>query len=436
MHNRPLARSLISVVDLLLCACSLLFPSGDPAFAQNAAPQSVAGSQPAGSSARPLSLTDAILLAKQRSYVTQQFDARVAGAAARTAGTRAFLNPTVSLGSHVGQDAAGTDEDVVVTQTIELGDKRRQRSRAAFAEQQAATFDRAGAQNDLVYNVKSAYYEALRADASRQLAQTARDNAVKIAQAAELQFTAGDVPRTQVTRSKIEQTRAEQALIAAETERANRYATLRSLANLPSDQQLDLTDKLAFTPISATLTSLNTFALEHRPDLQSAARLRASREALLHESRAQSQPDFFVEGRHSTIDPTVGGSTLRFGFLFPLLDFGKNRADISSAKAALKEQDAIAAEARRLALLDVETALRNYEQTRRAVEAFVGGRLSSSQELLNLAQLGYSRGATSLLELLDAQQVYRSEQTDYLRALADYNIAVAALEHAVGGRLP
>jgi len=239
-----------------------------------------------------------------------------------------------------------------------------------------------------------------------------------------------------VTRSKIEQTRAEQALIAAETERANRYATLRSLANLPSDQQLDLTDKLAFTPISATLTSLNTFALEHRPDLQSAARLRASREALLHESRAQSQPDFFVEGRHSTIDPTVGGSTLRFGFLFPLLDFGKNRADISSAKAALKEQDAIAAEARRLALLDVETALRNYEQTRRAVEAFVGGRLSSSQELLNLAQLGYSRGATSLLELLDAQQVYRSEQTDYLRALADYNIAVAALEHAVGGRLP
>jgi hypothetical protein len=32
--------------------------------------------------------------------------------------------------------------------------------------------------------------------------------------------------------------------------------------------------------------------------------------------------------------------------------------------------------------------------------------------------------------------VYRNEQTDYTRALADYNIALAALERAVGGQLP
>jgi cobalt-zinc-cadmium efflux system outer membrane protein len=383
-----------------------------------------------------LSIADALARAKQVSHVAAQFDARVASAAARASGARAIANPTASLGGHFGQNAGGTDEDVIVSQTIELGDKRRQRARAASAEQQAAAFDLAGAQNDLTYTVKAAYFEALRSDAGQQLARTALDNAAKVAQSAELQFTAGDVPRTQVTRSRIEQTRAAQALIAAETDRANRYATLRSLTGMPDTTPLELTDKLAFTPISPEPSTLKAYALAHRPDLQSAARLRAGREAQLHESRAQSQPDFFVEGRHATIDPTVGGSTLRFGILFPLLDYGKNRAEIAGAKAALREQDALEAETRRLAVLDVDIALRNYEQARRAVESFVRGRLSSSQELLDLAQLGYTSGATSLLELLDAQQLFRNEQNDYQRALADYNVAVAAMERAVGGRLP
>ena len=70
------------------------------------------------------------------------------------------------------------------------------------------------------------------------------------------------------------------------------------------------------------------------------------------------------------------------------------------------------------------------------MESFRGGRLDNSRELLDQAQIGYSQGANTFLELLDAQQVYRTEQTDYTRALTDYNIALAALQRAVGGALP
>jgi outer membrane protein TolC len=346
------------------------------------------------------------------------------------------MNPVVSAGGHFGQNAAGTDEDYILSQSFELGDKRHQRVLAARAERDAADFDRSAALNDLIYNVKSAYYEAQRADASRQLARSALDNASKFAQAAQLQFTAGDVPRTQVTRSRIEQNRAEQALAAADTDRANRFATLRSLIHQPETETFDLADSLAFASVNVKLSDLRAFALTHRPDLQSAQKLRASREAQMHGSRAQSQPDLFIEGRHANVNPAQGGDTLRFGLLFPLIDFGRNRADASNAKAALTEQEAVIAEIQRTALLEVETAYRTLQQARQAVESFRGGRLDNSKELVDLAQIGYGQGANTFLELLDAQQVFRNEQTDYTRALADYNIALAALERAVGGQLP
>ncbi len=383
-----------------------------------------------------ISLATALAYARERSSTAQQFDARVAGASARLTGAGKLMNPVLNIGGHFGKNAGGTDEDYILSQSFELGDKRRQRVRAAGAERDTAAFDRAAAQNDLANSVKAAYFEAQRADAARQLTQAALENARKFAQSAEVQFTAGDVPRTQVTRSRIEQNRAEQALAVAETERANRFAALRSLAHLPETAVFDLADPLAFMPVDYRLEDLQAFALGHRPDIKSAQSLRAGREAQLHGARVQSQPDLFVEGRHSEIDPSAGGSTLRIGLLFPLLDFGRNRADASSAKAAVTEQDAVIAETGRTALLEVETALRNLKAARTTVESFRAGRLDSSRELLDLAQLGYSRGASSFLELLDAQQVYRSEQTDYTRALADYNVALAALERAVGGRLP
>ena len=415
-------------------------PSPVPAQtpAANPTAQTPTGQTPPALAAntQTLALTDALNFAQQRSFTTQQFDARVVGAGARLTGAGRLLNPVASIAAHVGQNTGGTDEDYLISQSFELGDKRRQRVLAARAERESVTLDRQAARNDLVFAVQSAYYEAQRSEAARQLALDALDNARKFAETAQLQFTAGDVAHTQVVRSRIEQSRAEQAVAAAQTERANRFATLRSLTRMEGNSDFTVSPTLPFTLAAYKLEDLQQLALTHRPDLQSALQTLANREALLHGARASSQPDLFVEARHGNIDPTQGGNSLRAGLLFPLYDFGRNRADAASAKAAVSEQEAVISESRRVALLEVETAYRNLQQARLTVEGFRAGRLDNSRELLNMAQIGYNQGATTYLELLDAQQVYRTEQTDYTRALADYNIALAALQRAVGGQLP
>lgn len=383
-----------------------------------------------------LTLAEAVRLAQAHSPTMQQAEARVAGAQARLQGAKALPNPTVALAAPFGQGTGGLDEDVVATQTIELGGKRQQRVRVARAERGAAAAEQSGTTADVVLNTENAYFEALRADSERSLAAGALATAEAFAKAAETQFQAGDVSRSNVVRSRVELARAQQALAAADTERANRYAALLSLTGLPEATPLVLTDTLEFAPVSYKLADLQALALRSRPDVLSARLLAEARGAALLGARRASRPDLFVEYRHATLDPFTGGNSLRVGVVFPLLDLGSTRADVRAAAAAVAEQMAAVAEAERTARLEVETALHNVNQASQAVESFRSGRLDRAKELLDMAQTGYRMGASSYIELLDAQQVYLSEQTEYARALASFNEAKAALQRAVGGKLP
>jgi cobalt-zinc-cadmium efflux system outer membrane protein len=413
--NRPI-RSI--ALGFLLCAAASVADAAAPAPAP-----------------LRLSLTDAVSMAQARSPLTREAEARVSGATARLRGARALASPGLGVAHGWGRDTGGLDEDITLSQTIELGGKRGLRVQSAKAERDASASDRAATALDLVLSVRSAYYDALLSDEEYGLAADSLATARRFSEAAETQFQAGDVPRSNVLRTGIELTRAEQALAAAETERGNRYAALRSLLGVDEGTTLTLTDTLEFQPAAYQLAELQSLALRNRPDLQAARLLVESLRASLQGARAESRPDFFVEARRASVEPGVQGASIRFGLAAPLFDLGRQKADVAAAQAALAEQQARLEEATRTAGLEIETALRNLEQAQSAVESFQTGRLSRAEDLLEMAQTGYDKGAISYLEVLDAQQVYRSEQGDYARALAAYNAALAALERAVGGHL-
>lgn len=385
---------------------------------------------------RSLSLKEAIALAQAQSPLQRVAKARVEGANAQLGGAKALSNPVLSIAQPIGQNTGGLDEAVLITQSIEWGEKRHQHTRALNAERLSVVAEAEGIANDIQFNVQSAYFDALLADAEQKLAEESLSRTEAFTKAAEIQFQAGDVARSNVVRSRIELNRTQQALEVAKTEHENRYATLKSLLNLPSDSTLTLTETLSYVPLSFSEPLLWKIAQDQRADLRSARFTRVSREAALREGRVQGMPDLFLELRHSTLDPTKGGNSFRVGFTIPLFDYGRIRSEARVAKANLKMQEASLQEVERAAQLEVETAFRSWQLAKKTVESFQKGRLEQSKELMTMVQLGYEKGANSYLELLDAQTVYRTEQTDYLRALATYLTAKAALQRAVGGVLP
>ena len=61
--------------------------------------------------------------------------------------------------------------------------------------------------------------------------------------------------------------------------------------------------------------------------------------------------------------------------------------------------------------------------------------LRQAQEALRLAQFSFQQGASSLLEVLDAQRVQRQILLDYALARHDLSVSLTRLEQAVGGML-
>lgn len=389
--------------------------------------------------AGPLALNDAFDVARRGSFSVGSAQARIQAAQARLRAAGAFPGTTLSVARAFGStNTGGFDEDIILSQVIEFG-KSGSRVRGARAEIEAAQFDRAGVGTDLDFAIRAAYFDALRADVERGLASSTLQTAQTFQNAAQLQFTAGDVPRANVVRSNIELSRAQAALVAAESERSVRLAVLKSLLAMPDEAPLDLADKLSFTPATYDLEALQVLAGQTRADLQSARATLQAKQAGVQAARALRRPDAFVEARRAAIAPYRGldnGTSLRVGVVIPLFDFGRARAGVGEAQAGATEQQAILDQATRAARLDVATTYARFVAAQKAVQSFDAGRLTQARELLDMAQTGYERGANSYLELLDAQTVYRSEQADYARALASWNTALADLERAVGGKLP
>jgi len=105
----------------------------------------------------------------------------------------------------------------------------------------------------------------------------------------------------------------------------------------------------------------------------------------------------------------------------------ESRANLRALRAderTLRQQ--IALEVRR-ALLDVARFSESIDVSARAAE--------QAQENLELAQGRYEMGVGNVIELTDAQVQRASAEADRVGALYDHQIAVAALEQAIGQEL-
>ena len=392
----------------------------------------------------PLSLPEALALARRNAPTLEAARARVEAAGARLRGARALPNPTLALAQPFavsGERGAtgGFDEGVLASQTIEGPGKRGARSAIARGEQSAATFDLAASGTSLDFAVKSAYFDVLRAAAERDLARETLENTGAFLVAARERERAGDAPKRDVLRAQTEVERAQTALETAVSEAQTRRATLASLTGAPEVLARPLSDALAFSPLRFEVGALESYALEHRADVLGARARLAARQAGIQSAKNARRPDAFVEARVAQLLPQSGdarGTSLRVGVTLPLFDFGQIKAGVAEARANLGEESANGLETLRVARLEVETARQNLLTSQKAVQSFQNGRLERAKTLLDMARDGYAEGATSLLEVLDARAVFRAEQTDYFRALAAYNTAVADLERSVGGVLP
>jgi len=437
---------------------------------------------------KTLSIDDAvsIALATSRPYATAI--ANLERARGRTGEVRSGLNPTLNVGSQITEydnpqvAAFGPGSAITlvnqfnsifnaaVSLPIDIsGAIHAAASQAQFSEV-AARIDVNRVRNSLVFDVRNAFYQALRAKGQLVVSQDNLANANARLQDAQTMLKAGTGTQFDVLTAQRDVADAEQSVVNA------RGAVTLALASLKLAMGIDISTPIKIADAGAVEEPTEAApapqptegangmdrlheaedevdlgpeyqdavkeALGARPEvLESNAALTAAERGVDYERRRQLPSVTATAGY--VWQPTAAGFTpekqgsVGLTISIPVFDGGRAKARIQEARAGVASAQTDRRNAIDQITLDVQQAYVNLQSARqRVLVANVG--LGQAREAFRLArlrsQVGVSAipGASPQLELSNAQTTLTQAETNRVNALYDYNIARSQLARAVG----
>ena len=385
--------------------------------------------------AQRLTLVEALRIAAQNNPQLTASTHQVAGAQANLSGQKQPLNPNLFVTGTTNTPSGLDPSDPTrygVIYTLETSGRQRWRTGQARAQLQGTQADAVTTRLAVQQGTASAYADLQAANSNLRTEQEAYDTARRLFELTTKRVDLGDAPASNATRTRIALTQEEQNLVkAVSTVRQARAALDAQLGRNP-DLPIDAADPLVFTPLTLKLEDLQALALRFRPELRAAEASRRALDANVKLQRSQYYPDLQLGANPRTL----GDSQVQVSVALPLFDFGSIRGAVNKAKEDVKVQDAQILQVQQQVRLDVQTAYIALSQSQRLVASFQDGILPRTQTLLDQVQQGYTLGASSILDVIDAQQTHRSARNDYNNALGDYRRALAQLERALGVPIP
>jgi len=247
-------------------------------------------------------------------------------------------------------------------------------------------------------------------------------------------FEVGTRPKSDVVRAEVDVANARVDNIRADNaERVARVA-LNTSMGVPANTKFELVDNLVYVKVTDPDRDLVLEALNQRPEYTQAKLRIEGAESILKRTFRDFFPDVVgtgsVGGVRSSLDTSwSAGVALNWS----LFDGGNRLSRYREAKAALEASQS------RLKATELDIA-REVEQARSTVletdERILAAQaaVASAQENFRLVQGRFDAGVGTILDLTDAQLALTQAQNAEAQALADFRIALARLERALGRR--
>jgi outer membrane protein TolC len=293
----------------------------------------------------------------------------------------------------------------------------------------------------LVLDVRQAYYGMLLAQAGIGVSQRAVASAEENLRVARARVQAGASPRFDEVQAEVSLATARQGLVRARASAALAVQAVDALIALPLDTALQPRETMAVAAIRSELPALIRRALETRPELvEHAARVEAAL-AAVEVARAGTRPLLVLNAGPSfgTSSGTslAGGSTAALSWSVTLtgtitLSDGNLTAErIREAQLRAEQLKATEAQIRQGIELDVRRAVINYASAVEEVSVADKG-VEQGDEQLRIANVRFQAGVSTNLEVVTAQAALSQAELSRVQAIYNVNVARAQLERAVG----
>jgi outer membrane protein len=286
---------------------------------------------------------------------------------------------------------------------------------------------------------ESSYYDVL---VNQELTRVTQERVVRARQGlavARARVTSGAAVQTdslqlvlELIRAQVEGLRQRNALNTAQLELGRRVGGSGAVDAVPLD-----TTPAPKLPLS--LVEAVRVGLDQGPQYRAARANENSAEAALRSQRGDYLPVFAIGGLHQRYDtqlfPGAANITsVTFSLSFPLWNNGQREIEVSRARVNRDVARTIREDLERAVRRDVSSAYDTYETATAAVElARVG--VTVAQQNYRMQELRYRSGATTILDLLDAQVSLAEAEAGLVQARYQTRLALARLEAILGRRL-
>ncbi len=336
-------------------------------------------------------------------------------------------------------------------------------SRVAKANESVAALGFRTARAQLRYDIASAYFNAVITEKFVQIAESTLVQTERTLSQTTLQRQVGTVAEYDLLRSRVARDAQRPLVISARQTADVATLQLKQLLNLPLTEPIALVTPIQDADMNAvlatsrldndtrpsagsglgaagtTFTSLKLNPRDTAPDsrtaVQQAVALVEVQKGAVENAALQRMPSLTLSTNYQrtaypsnaqiiprTLADFYPAWTVALGLSVPLWTSGRITGDVLVAKANLADAQARLSQGKRAASLDVQLALRSLEQAEANWLASIGTE-EQADKALRIAEVRYTNGISTQLELSDIRNLLIQSQANQLTAARDLQLA-------------
>ncbi len=302
---------------------------------------------------------------------------------------------------------------------------------------EASKADLENTEEQVILNVKQAYYNLLRAKRTRDVAvETVKQFEQHLDQAKAF-YEVGTKPKFDVTKAEVDLSNAKLNLISAENSVRLAMVSLNNAMGLPDAPEYLIEDNLSFAKYVVGLEDAVKKAYENRPEVKALTARRIAAEKSVYLAQTGYFPMLTGNAGWTwageKLNVRDGGWNAGVALSIPIFSGFLTKNQVSEAKANLSILKANEEALRQNVLLEVQ---QNYLNLNESEERIATAEIAVRQAKENheIASGRYAAGVGNPIEVTDAEVGLSNAKAAHIQALYDYKITAASLEKAMGIR--
>lgn len=288
--------------------------------------------------------------------------------------------------------------------------------------------------NDIIYNIKSAYFNILFAQAQVEVYEdTVQDYEMQLSQAQAF-YKIGKKAKIDVVTAEYNLGKAKLNLVSAKNVLQVAYVQLAQIMGIPEYTNFELSDELILNDYDETFENLIKTAYDVRPELVSSKKLVDAARMNLRAKRRSFAPDLGIYGSYANgigNEYNVSSGQLGAKLNYSGLNMMKVKKQVDEAKAEYNKSLADYEDAKDTIYLNVK---KSYLELQTAKESIIIAKLALDEAKEQYRQVTgrYKAGVGDAIELKDGENTYLNARLDFYNAMLNYNVTAASLEKEVG----